>query len=796
MLTSLRYSFSFVLLLVMSASIAGQIPHITMPENSIDDENAIAVLKELARTDKPAFLANNYDYLLARIAERNGDVALAVENYHSAASRNSILKAYALFHLSKSFRSMGSLLSERIYLERILAETPSSLLVTLARSRLARSSNEVENFALAANSLLAENKNKAVDRSSRALNYWRDDQVLLGEIRMRQGRIADAKAIFSALIATSPIAEQPDDASRSAARGLDLIDGGKVDGATVTVGKLTEAEHLQRAKIYHFNRDLRLANAHYEAVAAVSTSRETIAASLFQIGRGYSQSNEYVDALKWYERILEQYPETAVSKDTLLQNAAAYARVGKPRESMTRYQRFIEKYPTDEKLDRAYLNIVDLLRDQGDLNEAQKWTAKTQEVFAGKLPSTIAVFVDARIHLSRAEWQPALEKLDRLRTIPDLGEKTIPGGTDLTEVNFLRCGVLERLGRIDESVDCYLSIPDGRDMYYGWRSTLRLNALAASDAGRPVILERVTRALTSIKAKGADEQRRGANDLFRLSGNAEVRAKAAEAHAIATKQLPAFKSMPDVRLSLRESRGVLKADSVIKRDGAGELIFLGLYDEAAPQLAADPNSDPDLVRAVYLRGRSAERSVAVTEPLWSKVPADIVPELLPRDQLRLLYPLQSREYLLFYGAKHNVDPRLMLAIMRQESRFRADARSNAAARGLMQFIAPTANKIAVSLGHDGFRQDELYSPRTAIEFGSRYIEDLFKLFPEQPQAVVASYNGGEENLKRWVARSGGNDPDLYVAEIVFTQSKDYVYRVMANYRMYCHLYDRQLNAIN
>ena len=122
--------------------------------------------------------------------------------------------------------------------------------------------------------------------------------------------------------------------------------------------------------------------------------------------------------------------------------------------------------------------------------------------------------------------------------------------------------------------------------------------------------------------------------------------------------------------------------------------------------------------------------------------------------------------------------------------------ANAAARGLMQFIAPTANKIATSIGREGFRQEELYSPTTAIEFGSRYIEDLFKLFPEQPQAVVASYNGGEDNLTRWVARSGGNDPDLYVAEIIFTQSKDYVYRVMANYRMYCHLYDRDLNILN
>lgn len=757
---------------------------------------AIEELHRQKLQDPSVFAANNVDYLLARIAERSGNISLAVENYHSVASRNSILKAYALFHLSQCFRSMGNLLIERVYLERILIETPGSLLVSVANARLARSANEVENFASAATHLLSNNIKAAGDNSARGTNYWRDDQVLLGEVRMRQGRVDEAQAIFTALIASTPIAEQPDDAARSAARGLDLIAGGRLDGTTVTVAKLTEAEHIQRAKIYQFNRDFRLANAHFEAMGNTGASPDVIADSLFQIGRGYAQSNEYVEALKWFERILEQYPNTAIAKDALLQNAAAYARVGKPRESITRYQRFIDRYPSDEKLDRAYLNVIDLLRDQGDINEALKWTSKTQEIFAGKLPATIALFVEARIHLSRNEWLLALDKLGRLRGVSDLGGKTIPGGTDATEVGFLRCRALEKLVRTDEAIACYLAIPDGRDSYYGWRSTLRLAELGSDEAARPFILQHVSRSLLTLKAKNPDEQRRAANDLLRLSNDKEVRARATEAYFAAVKQMPAYSQFPELKPTLPVARQVLTADTKTPRDGAAELLFLGLYDEAAMQFAASESSNKSETLAVMLRGGNAERSVAATEPLWSKVPADVLPDMLPREQLRLLYPILNRDDLLFFGDRHKVDPRLLLAIMRQESRFRTDARSNAAARGLMQFIAPTANKIATSLGRDGFRQEELYSPTTAIEFGSRYIEDLFKLFPEQPQAVVASYNGGEDNLKRWVARSGGNDPDLYVAEIIFTQSKDYVYRVMANYRMYCHLYDRELNLLN
>ena len=110
----------------------------------------------------------------------------------------------------------------------------------------------------------------------------------------------------------------------------------------------------------------------------------------------------------------------------------------------------------------------------------------------------------------------------------------------------------------------------------------------------------------------------------------------------------------------------------------------------------------------------------------------------------------------------------------------------------MQFISTTSDRIAAQLGRKNFQQDDLYDPSTAVLFGSYYVADLFKLFPNQPQAVAASYNGGEDNMKRWLVRSRSELPDLYVPEIAFGQSKDYVYRVMANYRVYTMFYDQDL----
>jgi|GEM_PF-231959 len=141
-----------------------------------------------------------------------------------------------------------------------------------------------------------------------------------------------------------------------------------------------------------------------------------------------------------------------------------------------------------------------------------------------------------------------------------------------------------------------------------------------------------------------------------------------------------------------------------------------------------------------------------------------------------------------YGA----DGLLISAIMAQESKFDPQARSNAAARGLMQFTHPQAVKIAKELGWTYFSDDELYSPENSIALAAQYLADLNAMFPGQTEAVVASYNGGEDNVKRWMARAKSNEPERYVPEIVFGQTKDYVAKVMANYRVYQQLYDEQL----
>jgi soluble lytic murein transglycosylase len=786
-----------------------------------DYQTALNELDNLGKTDKKIFELNNYDYLTARLAEKQGDFGAAMAGYQAVANRNSVLKEYALWHLAQIARSSGNLLLERTFLQEILAFAPESLLADAVKIRQARSFFESKNYETAIQFFnnLQNGINSRRDGASQTPveknPRYRENMVFLGEAYLQSGKTAEARDVFTKLINNAPNPGQPDDFSLAGVKGLDRLDAG--DNYGKSAPELTDINHHQRAQIYQFNRDFTDARLHYQAIIKNYPQSDSVPDALYQIGRGYVQEANYAEAINWFERVQEQFPDHPIAKDALSQTASAYSRVSKPKEAIKRYQKFIEKYADAENIERAYLNIADIERDLGEESNALKWTAKTAEVFKGKLPEAIALFAQLRIHFAQNDWPNALADAEKLLTFNDLGGTRVPGGTNKAEVTFMKGFALENLQRYADAIDVYLSIPDGRAEYYGWRATERLKLLANNAPAEPLIKRRIEELTKNIEVRNAEAQRKAAQDVLRLNVYLETQTKMLEIVKKAYTTLPDYQKVPVLKLIDLNLRKTLAAEDKTPLGDhlkiASELLFLGIYDEGTPELelAMKPEtsetgvnnaldkqaskSDIDYTLAVfYKRGEMANRAVAFIEPLWKNVPADYQIELLPRDQAELLYPAPYADSLIKYAPERNVDPRFVLSIMRQESRYRADVKSNAAARGLMQFISTTSNQIAGELKLANFRQDELYNPPTAILFGAQYLSNLFKQFPNQPAAVAASYNGGEDNVSRWLVRSKSDAADRYVPEIVFSQSKDYAYKVMANYRVYQTLYDENLKA--
>jgi len=157
------------------------------------------------------------------------------------------------------------------------------------------------------------------------------------------------------------------------------------------------------------------------------------------------------------------------------------------------------------------------------------------------------------------------------------------------------------------------------------------------------------------------------------------------------------------------------------------------------------------------------------------------------------YPAPYRLQILREAKKQALDPRLVLAIMKQESRFKPDAKSPSAARGLLQLTIDAAQKYGDRAGVRNLTEDSLYRPDVSIAVGCEYLGELSRMFAGLPEAIVASYNGGEDNVTRWLARSNQRDEGVFAAEVGFTETKNYVFKVMSYYRAYQQLYDSNLS---
>ncbi|HKV34610.1 MAG TPA: transglycosylase SLT domain-containing protein [Pyrinomonadaceae bacterium] len=152
------------------------------------------------------------------------------------------------------------------------------------------------------------------------------------------------------------------------------------------------------------------------------------------------------------------------------------------------------------------------------------------------------------------------------------------------------------------------------------------------------------------------------------------------------------------------------------------------------------------------------------------------------------YPAPYRQAIVSAAKARKLDPRFILALMRQESVFKPFAKSPAGARGLLQLTLDTAQKYAPAAGFNSLRENQLYQPETSIMLGAEYLEHLTQMFPDMLEPIAASYNGGEDNVARWLERAGHKDRGVFTAEIGFDETKGYVQKVMSNYRVYRQLY--------
>src|SRR6187397_2737878 len=134
---------------------------------------------------------------------------------------------------------------------------------------------------------------------------------------------------------------------------------------------------------------------------------------------------------------------------------------------------------------------------------------------------------------------------------------------------------------------------------------------------------------------------------------------------------------------------------------------------------------------------------------------------------RIRYPLHYQQIVRGHARNYHLDPALVAAVIYQESKFRADAKSSSGAIGLMQLRPETAEGIAIRTGGTHFQVSDLYNPEINVRYGSWYLRHLLDKYGDERDALAA-YNAGQRNVDEWEKEGVG---------IQFGETRHYVKRV-------------------
>ena len=221
---------------------------------------------------------------------------------------------------------------------------------------------------------------------------------------------------------------------------------------------------------------------------------------------------------------------------------------------------------------------------------------------------------------------------------------------------------------------------------------------------------------------------------------------------------------------------------------------LGLPDEATDEYSEQIRTHPedhaglsetcraflDMERydkAVWLGGR-------VLRPLF--VQRNGQPPI--REFWQCLYPLGHVSQVRQQATQQGLDPYLVTAVIREESAFAPRALSRAGARGLMQLMPDTAEQVARRYKVALASPPPLESPEVNIQLGTMHLAELLRGNGGSVSLALASYNAGEQQVRRWTQRFGFPSEEEFIEDIPYSETRNYVKRILGSYERYTSLY--------
>ncbi len=585
-------------------------------------------------------------------------------------------------------------------------------------------------------------------------------ELVQADCALRGDQAERARELLKELLET----ERGDPVARGAAERLQTL---SIDGGSAR-------DHLLIGLAFYRHREFDSAMRHLQRTlgqlsSANNISRNEVFECRYAVARSHFWEGRHETAARAFGLVAAKTADPRRRAQALYQQGRSLELADQWPKAGAVYQLVYQADPTSGWAGAALMSFMRLQWLQANENQAlQAYAALGERRWRG---------TQGRAALFLATSDLATGRTDRASGW--LGEAASLGIKD-PELSYWQGRRAETAGLPIEAVERYLKVLRQRPLdpfAEAARSRLKGPVLAAQAARSGLALAASSRAEDLYRAwlLLGDEHPRGAATRRRL-----------EALLAADRQLA-----PYLKFELRPTASWPLWQAALQQPEE-MLLALGVFEEGASVLLRHfPVADPELAYTgslILAQAGNTHRSLYVAEVLAKRIPKRIPQQLMPVAYRRLLYPLSYSLPLLREAERHGIDPLLLAGVIREESRFDPNAFSAAAARGLTQFVFPTARRIAPKIGIDDLLPADLDRPEVAIALGAAYLAELGKLFAGSTEPAIAAYNAGELQAALWQRYCLSNEPEEYLTKVAFQETRNYLTKVLTSRNHYRDLY--------
>ncbi|MGH7827516.1 MAG: tetratricopeptide repeat protein [Candidatus Binatia bacterium] len=473
-----------------------------------------------------------------------------------------------------------------------------------------------------------------------------------------------------------------------------------------------------------------------------------------------AKERQYGEAEILYRKLLDQELEPPLRLRFLTKLAELYLSIRKRNEAIPLLEEIARDYAAGSEAPYALYRIGQILWNRNDNGQALQYFKKIMERY--------------------------------------------PGGPHVDKAFFGAADIYESQGKKDEAIALYNTIkkrfpksPIHEDAMWrlGWLYYLAGDLRKASATFRTLALrgkeERYQTASLYWHARSTEKlgDSETASQIYQTIYKSDEQSyyQALASQRLANLGVPVWETRNSTSASAAEQEPAASAEVAFHLVRARELAARDLRALAIMELGQTSrfvDRQPHLRRLLmreYARNQAYSRSVAIANQLPHSF----------EERERYRFPLAYWDKIREKAREQDLDPYLILALIRQESLFDTRARSSAAALGLMQLIPSTAVRIAKQIGLRPPGREELFEPEINLTLGTRYLKDLLHRYSNNWHKAIAAYNAGENAVDRWEREIETEDSEEFVERIPYFETRQYVKLVLRNHRIYKRIYDQK-----